>query len=109
MKDWLVPLSHFLNELGKDGNPFFTGMKHGSMVVELFAPKGKDTQQPHAQDELYIVLQGTGIFSRAGEEKPVKAGDIIFVEAGVEHRFEQFSGDFQTWVIFWGPKGGESA
>ena len=34
-------------------------------------------------------------------------GDLIFVEAGAAHRFEAFEEDFATWVIFWGPKGGE--
>jgi len=32
---------------------------------------------------------------------------VLFVPARVEHRFEEFSDDFATWVIFWGPKGGE--
>jgi len=32
---------------------------------------------------------------------------VIFVEAGVEHRFEDFTDDFETWVVFWGPQGGE--
>jgi hypothetical protein len=30
-----------------------------------------------------------------------------FVAAGVPHRFESCSDDFATWVVFWGPKGGE--
>jgi hypothetical protein len=30
-----------------------------------------------------------------------------FVAAGVPHRFESFSDDFATWVVFWGPRGGE--
>jgi len=37
---------------------------------------------------------------------PFTAGDFLFVSAGVEHRFEEFSKDFKTWVIFFGPKGG---
>ena len=107
MDDWLVPLSMFQAKLGSDGLRFWTGMRHGSMRVELFAPAGRDTQQPHAQDELYIVLRGSGTFSKAGEMRDVAAGDVIFVEAGAEHRFESFSDDFATWVIFWGPEGGE--
>ena len=34
---------------------------------------------------------------------------MLFVEAGVDHRFVDFSDDFETWVIFWGPDGGEPA
>ena len=32
---------------------------------------------------------------------------LIFVPAGIEHRFENFTDDFSTWVIFYGPAGGE--
>ena len=35
-------------------------------------------------------------------------GQVLFVPAGIEHRFEDFSDDFSTWVIFYGPAGGES-
>lgn len=34
-------------------------------------------------------------------------GDVLFAPAGIEHRFENFSDDFVTWVIFYGPVGGE--
>ena len=34
-------------------------------------------------------------------------GDLIFVPAGAEHRFEDFSDDLETWVAFYGPEGGE--
>jgi hypothetical protein len=34
--------------------------------------------------------------------------DILFAAAGVEHRFENFSGDLTLWVLFYGPEGGES-
>ena len=108
MKDWILPLAHFQNQLGRDGQRFFVGMAHGSMTVELYKPVGRDPQQPHEQDELYIVVAGTGVFAKAGERRPFAPGDVIFVEARVEHRFEEFSEDFETWVVFWGPKGGES-
>jgi mannose-6-phosphate isomerase-like protein (cupin superfamily) len=107
MARWLVPLEQFEAKLGSDGKRFWAGLRHGTMTVELFAPQGRDTQGVHAQDELYIALRGTGTFSKSGETRPVQAGDVIFVEAGAEHRFETFSDDFATWVVFWGPEGGE--
>jgi hypothetical protein len=33
---------------------------------------------------------------------------VFFTPAGWVHRFEDFSDDFATWVVFWGPKGGEA-
>ena len=79
----------------------------GSLSLELYAPRGHDPQSPHDQDELYVVQQGTGTFRRADETCQFAAGDVLFVPAGVEHRFEDFSDDLCVWVIFYGPKGGE--
>jgi mannose-6-phosphate isomerase-like protein (cupin superfamily) len=90
-----------------EGERFVQAMAHGSMSVELYAPQGHDPQQPHAQDELYIVAAGSAEFVRNGERMLCAAGDVLFVPAEMEHRFERFSLDFSTWVVFWGPKGGE--
>ena len=93
------------------GTPFVKALAHGSLRVELFAPAAagldRDIQQPHAQDELYVVQFGTSGFWRDGHAERVRAGDILFVPAGVPHRFEDFSDDFVTWVVFYGPHGGE--
>jgi len=82
-------------------------MKHGTMSLEYFAPQKIDTQSPHQQDELYIIARGHGQLNRNGEIIECKAGDVLFVPAGMEHRFEKFSDDFASWVIFYGPNGGE--
>ena len=87
--------------------PFTVVMKHGSMTIEYFAPQEVDTQIPHKQDEIYIVIKGHSRFCRDGETTSCKKGDILFVPAGMEHHFENFSDDFATWVIFYGADGGE--
>jgi mannose-6-phosphate isomerase-like protein (cupin superfamily) len=56
-----------------------------------------------------VVWRGSGTFFRDGERKPFGPGDVIFVPAHMEHRFEEFSDDFAAWVIFWGPEGGEKS
>ena len=94
---------------GPDGQRFVQALAHGTMSVELYAPRGHDPQQPHVQDELYFVLSGRGTFLRDTERMPCAAGDCLFVPAGMVHRFEDFSDDFATWVVFWGPVGGEQA
>ena len=43
-----------------------------------------------------------------GETRDFAAGELLFVPAGVEHRFLDFSDDFVTWVLFYGPEGGEA-
>lgn len=77
------------------------------MSVEIYQPQGHDPQQPHLQDEVYVVISGSGIFQNGAEKYPFGAGDFLFVPAGVNHRFLDFTEDFKTWVIFYGEAGGE--
>lgn len=105
--NWLARLEDYEAGLAAIG-PFHQGLAHGSMTVELYRPVGRDGQQPHKHDEIYIVRHGSAQFDRAGVIVQVSAGDTIFVPAGMPHRFAQFSDDFDTWVVFWGPEGGES-
>ncbi|MCA3319275.1 MAG: cupin domain-containing protein, partial [Roseomonas sp.] len=44
---------------------------------------------------------------RGAERVPFAPHDALFVRAGEPHRFEDFSPDFATWVVFYGAKGGE--
>lgn len=96
----------------RNGTPFVLALTHHSMTLELFAPAsaqlGADIQQPHAQDEIYIVLRGTSGFWLEDQRLEVGPGDALFVPAGRAHRFEHFSDDFVTWVVFYGPPGGEA-
>ena len=67
---------------------------------------------PHDQDEIYIVAAGSAIVLSGPtedrlERRPCQTGDAIFVPAGHVHRFIDMSPGFGTWVVFWGPKGGE--
>jgi mannose-6-phosphate isomerase-like protein (cupin superfamily) len=82
-------------------------LKHGTMELRWYAPKGEDPQTPHDQDEIYVVASGSGTFLRAGERFSFGPGDALFVGARVEHRFIDFSDDFAVWVVFYGPAGGE--
>jgi len=83
-------------------------LQHGSATVRWYAPVGSDPQQPHDQDEVYIVHSGHGTFLNGAIRQPFGPGDMLFVPAGRVHRFEDFSDDFATWVLFWGPSGGEA-
>ncbi|MEJ7806799.1 MAG: cupin domain-containing protein [Telluria sp.] len=91
------------------GAPFVRALAHGSMSVELYAPVGSDLQSPHEQDELYFIQHGSGTIAIGDMQYQFAAGDCFFVAAGVEHRFTTFTPGFSTWVVFWGPKGGEAA
>lgn len=80
---------------------------HGSLTVEIYKPLGEDLQQPHARDEVYVIASGSGIFVNGESRENFEQGEVLFVPAGVVHRFEEFTDDFSTWVFFYGPEGGE--
>ena len=90
-----------------EGERYAVGFEHGTMSLGYYAPVGSDPQRPHEQDELYIVVSGTSTFFLEDEKLRLAAGDAVFVPAGAVHRFTDFSEDFGTWVVFWGPDGGE--
>ncbi|WP_210402926.1 cupin domain-containing protein [Thalassospira sp. MCCC 1A01428] len=107
---WRANLMDTMQALrGRSDPRFEILLAHGSMSVEVYAPDKIDHQTPHRQDELYIIQSGSGMFYRDGSYSACAAGDVLFVPAGMAHRFEDFSDDFVTWVIFWGPKGGETS
>jgi mannose-6-phosphate isomerase-like protein (cupin superfamily) len=101
-----IALTEAAGHLAKRPEPFIVLFERGDCSVELYAPRGTDKQQPHDQDEAYIVASGSGTFRYGEERVPFQQGDFLFAAAGVPHRFEKFTTDFQTWVIFFGPKGG---
>ena len=82
--------------------------EHGSMTLRFYAPQDHDPQTPHDQDEIYVVASGSGWFVRESERIAFAPGDVLFAAAGETHRFEDFSDDFATWVVFYGPTGGEA-
>ena len=92
-----------------EGKRFAPVFKHGSLLVEIYAPRHNDPQEPHTRDEVYIVVQGSGEFINSESRQPFSPGDFLFVPAGVEHRFVNFSDDLIVWVIFYGPEGGEAS
>lgn len=93
---------------GSQGERFVELFVHGTLAVELYAPRGDDPQAPHTRDEVYVVAHGSGYFRNGGDRHRFGPGDVLFVPANVPHRFEEFSDDLAVWVFFYGPEGGEA-
>lgn len=83
-------------------------LSRGTLELGFYKPDAIDPQEPHTQDEIYVVQSGSGYFVLGDERKPFAQGEALFVPAGAVHRFEEFSDDFAAWVVFYGPQGGES-
>ncbi|HET9029845.1 MAG TPA: cupin domain-containing protein [Candidatus Aquilonibacter sp.] len=103
-----VSLARALSSNPAAGNLAAEMMRRGSVDLEFYSPHLVDLQQPHERDELYVVARGTGVLEVDAERFRFKTGDVLFVPAYAEHRFVEFSDDFGTWVLFYGPPGGEA-
>ena len=90
-----------------EGQRFATIFEHGSLTVEVYAPRGNDPQNPHTRDEVYFVVAGSGEYVCGDTHQPFGPSDLLFAAAGITHRFENFSDDLTLWVLFYGPEGGE--
>jgi len=91
-----------------DGKRFATIFEHGTLLVEIYAPRDIDHQQPHTRDEVYFVAGGSGEYVCGDSRTAFGPTDLLFAAAGVVHRFENFTEDLVVWVLFYGPEGGEA-
>ena len=95
---------------GPAGEHALSFLRRGTLNAMLSFGRFATLPRPatsHAQDEVYIVINGRGVFFHDGERDSFEAGDLLFVAAGTEHHFEDFTEDLTVWVIFYGPLGGE--
>lgn len=102
-----ITVEEAIKALSLSDKKFVQLTRNGSMKVEYYAPEKTDLQTPHKQNELYIIISGNGKFIRDNYTVDFKPHDVLFVPAGMEHRFKDFTDDFATWVIFYGQEGGE--
>ncbi len=59
-----------------------------------------DPQQPHTEDEVYIVLSGRARLWTPDAVADASAGAVLFVPAGEEHRFIDVEEDLTVIVVF---------
>jgi mannose-6-phosphate isomerase-like protein (cupin superfamily) len=108
MRSAVFPLTRARNDVKLvRGKRLATVVERGTLRLLCSRPLAPNVQSTHEQDELYVVVQGSGVLFHDGKRDPFSAGDAMFVAAGVEHRFEDFTEDLTVWVIFYGSKGGE--
>ena len=81
-------------------------LRESSLSVGLYVllAGGHDPQQPHAEDEVYYVIDGRAQITVGKEQRAVEAGSIIFVAAGVPHRFLDIQEKLTVLVFFAPPE-----
>jgi mannose-6-phosphate isomerase-like protein (cupin superfamily) len=71
-----------------------------SAGVYVLPAGGADPQSPHQEDEMYYVIRGRGRMRTGSEDQAVSEGSVIFVAAGVEHRFYDITEELVVLVFF---------
>ena len=93
-----------LSDLTKSGNLFTELYNDNHIAIEIYKPDHEDLQAPHDRDELYMIISGSGDLRMNDDVVQFKTGDLLIVPQDAVHRFENFTNDFATWVVFYGPK-----
>jgi mannose-6-phosphate isomerase-like protein (cupin superfamily) len=71
-----------------------------SMGLYVLPAGGTDPQQPHTEDEVYYVESGRGQIRVDDEDRMVQPGSVVYVAAGVEHRFHSIEEELRILVFF---------
>jgi mannose-6-phosphate isomerase-like protein (cupin superfamily) len=99
-------LADLLARQQRSGKPYLEFLREESMSAGLYVlPAGAvDEQQPHTEEEVYVVLAGRSRFTAGDETRDVAPGDTIFVRANVDHRFHDISEELRLVVVFAPPE-----
>ncbi|MEU8461842.1 cupin domain-containing protein [Streptomyces sp. NPDC059982] len=78
-----------------------------NMSVGLYALEAgqSDPQQPHRQDEVYFVVSGRASITVGDETTTVANGSVVYVPAGVPHKFHHITEPLKVMVVFSPPEG----
>ena len=95
-------LSQLIAQRQQSGKFYLEFLRAPSMSLGLYVlpAGGVDPQKPHAEDEVYYVASGRASIRVGAEDRKVEAGSLVFVKAGVEHRFHSIAEDLTILVFF---------
>lgn len=61
---------------------------------------GTDGQEPHTEDEIYVVQQGRATLETGDGNAKVGPGSVVYVPANEEHHFVNVTENFAVLVLF---------
>ena len=84
------------------GNHWIEQFRVADLSVGTYSiPRGGvDDQQPHTEDEIYVVTAGRAVLRAGQESATVGPGSVIYVAAGEEHWFTDVTEDLAAIVLF---------
>ena len=90
----------------KAGQPYLEFLRETTLSMGLYVlpAGGIDSQQPHREDEVYVVMRGRGRITVGDETRPVEPGSIVYVDRGVDHRFHDINEELAILVFFAPPE-----
>lgn len=99
-------ITQLIEQRNQQQSPYLEFLRSSSLSlgVYMLPAGGVDPQQPHKQDEVYYVVSGQGIIRVGNEDRAVGSGSVIFVEAGVDHRFHSIAENLVVLVFFAPPE-----
>jgi hypothetical protein len=101
-REYFGLMSEWASRTAAPNPEYLVPFDNGDGLIEYWSPRAIDDQLPHDCDEVYVLLAGSSEFAMGSEQRTVKSGDLIFVPAGMPHRFLDFSEDLAVWIIFFG-------
>jgi len=105
---------HVLSEAGRFTQPPNGAPRHWAENLHVEALSvgtysvpldGADLQQPHTEDEIYVVIAGRAELQTPTERVPVGPSSVIYVPAGEPHRFVNLTEPLTVLVVFAPPEG----
>jgi mannose-6-phosphate isomerase-like protein (cupin superfamily) len=86
----------------RTGELYLEFLRRDSMSCGLYVlePGADDPQEPHHEDEVYVVLEGRAQLMVAGQDHPVGPGSVLFVARTVPHRFHHITERLSVLVFF---------
>ena len=97
-----VQTAELLEEIPDDESAHLEVLEEDSMTVEVGRyPAGESAaKNPHTEDEIYVIISGSGTARVGDETYSIEAGDVVFVEQGTEHDFFDIEEDITALIVF---------
>jgi mannose-6-phosphate isomerase-like protein (cupin superfamily) len=98
----IFDITELSRERAESGRSYLEFLRVDALNAGLYhlAAGSEDRQSPHKEDEVYHIVKGKARFRAGEEERPVQAGSVIYVRAGVGHRFLEIEEDLEVLVFF---------